>query len=102
MNKRRLDRRDAEDQIDRIVQRKLLAYFPKKIISGTVSADGSTPRGMIADEIRRTRTKGEHLKQEFWARFYVKHPLHRGVLALLPMPRKIKRSGMELLRLSHR
>ena len=86
MTKRRLDRRDTEDQIDRIVQRKLLPKFPKEIISGAVAADGSTPRGMIADEIRRTRTKGEHLKQEFWARFFVKHPLHRGVIALLPMP----------------
>jgi hypothetical protein len=84
--RRRLDRRSTDDQVDRIIDRKLAKKYPKELIDGSVATDGTTPRQMIADEVRNTKTQGEYLKQELWVLFFAKFPVHRGLVALMPAP----------------
>ena len=83
---RRLNRRDSDDQVERIMEKKLFAKYPREIIEGAALADGTTPRSMITKEVQTTKCTGEYLKATFWTRFFVKFPLQKGLAALLPDP----------------
>ena len=77
MKVRRLNRRDSDDQVERIMEKKLYPKFPREIIEGAIAADGTTPRSMITKEVQHTKCVGEYLKASFWARFFIKFPLQK-------------------------
>ena len=83
-NRARLARRDTDEQVERIIEKKLKPLYPMDMIAAAVHADGSTPRSLIAAEVKATKTTGEHLKQEFWSRFFQKFPLR--LASIVPEP----------------
>ena len=85
-SRRRLSRRDTDDQVERIVAKKLKPFFPSELIEGIVHADGSTPRSTIADGLRNSKSAGEYLKQEFWSNFFLKFPFEKGLASIVPEP----------------
>lgn len=84
--RRRLDRRDTEERVDRVIERKL-SRFPRELVEASVAADGSTVRETIAAEIRARKSSNEYLRQEFWTMFHSKYKFHEGVGNLLPEPK---------------
>ena len=77
--RRRCERRDTDDQVDRVIDRKLLSKYPKEVVEGAQAPDGTTPRSMIREEIVATKCKGERLKTEFWTPcFFFKRFLSTG------------------------
>ena len=84
--RRRLDRRNTDVQVDRILQQKLYPRFPRELIEGTRAEDGSTPRSMIAEEVRRSKTTNNYLKTEFWTQFFLKFPFEDGLACVVPEP----------------
>ena len=84
--RRRLDRRDTDERVDRIIARKLAGRFPHELIEGATAADGITVRETIAAEVRLRRGSNEYLRQEFWVQFFAKFKFHEGVSGFLPEP----------------
>ena len=84
--RRRLDRRNTDDRVDRLLAQKLYPRFPRELIEGTIAEDGSTPRSMIAEEVRRSKTTNNYLKQEFWTQFFLKFPFEDGLACVVPEP----------------
>ena len=83
---RRLGRRDSDEQVERIMAKKLYPTYAREIIEGAIAEDGMTPRQMITKEVRSTKFNGEYLKASFWTQFFAKFPLQKGLAALLPDP----------------
>lgn len=86
-SRRRLDRRATDEQVERILAKKLYPKFPRELIEGSVAEDGSTPRSMISEEVRMCRNSQEYLKQEFWVKFFAKFPFHKGIVGMIPEPK---------------
>jgi hypothetical protein len=84
--KRRLGRRDSDDQVERFMEQKLYGKSPREIIEGAFAEDGTTPRSMITKEVQANTGDNEYLKASFWTRFFLKLPLQKGLAALLPDP----------------
>jgi hypothetical protein len=57
--KRRLGRRDSDDQVERIMEKKLYRKFPREIIEGACAEDGTTPRSMITKEVQANKGDNE-------------------------------------------
>jgi hypothetical protein len=59
---RRLNRRDSDDQVERIMEKKLYPKYPREIIEGATAADGATPRNMITKEVQNHEVRGRVLE----------------------------------------
>ena len=64
--RRRIVRRDTDEQTDRVMGNKVYPTWPKEMIDAIVADDGQTPRDMIEAEVRRTRGGAENFKAIFW------------------------------------
>ncbi len=66
---KQLERRDTDDQVDRVIEQKL-SSVPEHVIVGAVAKDGVTKvRDFIAAEIRTLRGTTKRLSTRFWTSF---------------------------------
>ena len=66
---KQLERRDTDDQVDRVIEQKL-SSVPAHVIVGAVAKDGVTKvRDFIAAEIRTLRGTTKRLSTRFWSSF---------------------------------
>ncbi len=75
--RRRLNRRDTAEQVERVVQRRLLPQFRLEAINGVVNEAGEHIRPYIARHIRESRGGGrKQLTSKFWSEFFKAFDLH--------------------------
>lgn len=103
-SRRRLDRRQTDEQVERIIAKQLYPKFARELIEGMVAEDGSPPRSAIAEELRKCRGAQEYLKQEFWGKFFEKFPFHKGIVGMIPEPTcnsGVRSEGLEAIAPMH-
>ena len=83
---RRVDRRDTEAQVDRVIQSRLAPQFPIEAINGVVNARGEHVRTFIARHIRENRGSQRYLTSKFWTEFFTEFDLHVCMLNSMPQP----------------
>ena len=92
--RRRLGRRDSDEQVGRLVKDKLENQFRSEVIEGALSKDGKhlvrpyikAALKMICNE-KDSSGKKQNLGTKFWTQFYEDFPsLILGVVAFLPDP----------------
>jgi hypothetical protein len=67
--RRRLERRDTEDKIERAIASRL-GNFSVEVVNGTVNSKGEHVREYLANAIRANRGCGKHLSVKFWTGFF--------------------------------
>lgn len=83
---RRLERRDTESQVERVVQGRLGKQFTIEAINGVVNDKGEHVREYIARHIRENRSSAKYLSSRFWTTFFSEFDLQVKVLGDLPEP----------------
>ena len=83
---RRVDRRDTEAQVDRVIQSRLAPQFPIEAINGVVNAKGEHVRTFIARHIRENRGSQRYLTSKFWTEFFAEFDLQVCMLNCMPQP----------------
>lgn len=84
--KRRLNRRDTEEAVERVIAEKLAGKFSEEAINGATNASGQTVREFISENVRELRGGKKHLSTSFWSGFFQQFALRRSECDLLPVP----------------
>jgi len=83
--KRRLDRRDTDDQADRAMETKFYEKgYSKTVVESLRNKGGDSIQDVVAEEIRRTRGKKKYLTTTFWRRVWEEFDLKMGMFGKLP------------------
>ena len=83
---RRVDRRDTEAQVDRVIQSRLAPQFPIEAINGVVNAKGEHVRTFIARHIRENRGSQRYLTSKFSTEYFAEFDLQVCMLNCMPQP----------------
>ena len=73
---RTLQKRDTDDQVDRIIERKL-AHIPVSVLASARDSAGLSPRDVLAEGIKALRGSRKNLASEFWIKFYDRFDLNQ-------------------------
>lgn len=65
--KRRAQRRDTDDAVERALQDRLAKRFSPALIEGAVNDKGQRIRDVVAEQIRMNRNQKKKLTSSFWA-----------------------------------
>lgn len=87
LKSRRIERRDTEDQVDRLVSVRLKPYRIETI-NGVVNSEGEHIRPYLARHIRVARSagSGKYLSSKFWTQFFKEFDLKSHGIGQLPPP----------------
>ena len=67
--KRQTQRRDTEEQVERVIKHQL-KDFSIDTINATVNSDGTSVRKFLAGHIRERRSSNQYLTTKLWTRFF--------------------------------
>jgi hypothetical protein len=81
---RRVERRDTDAQVDRVIQTRLAPRYRMEAINGVVNKDGEHIRPYIANHIRTNRGGTKYLTSKFWTEFFRDFDLQSDALADVP------------------
>ena len=84
--KRRLQRRDTDDAVQRAIDSKLTGRYSEEAINGCTNINGKCVREFILEAIRNCRQSQKHLSTAFWTDFFGEFALHSVVTDNLPEP----------------
>ena len=84
--RRRLDRRQTNEQVERIVDRKLAPIFPALVIANATTQHGEGVHDYIGRHLVSTRNSNQYLSTRFWTQFYREFDLRENCLDNLPGP----------------
>lgn len=84
--RQRLNRRDSDDQVDRIIKEKLSPLFRTEVIEGARSIDGASIRDRIRDQFKNNKAMGRKLSSKFWEGLYSDFNLNQTPADQLPNP----------------
>ncbi len=82
----RVDRRDVEQQVERVIQTRLVSQFSVESSNGVVNSKGEHVRAYIARHIRGNMGWDTYLNSKLWTAFYREFDLQAQGLAGLPAP----------------
>ena len=86
--RRRLNRRDSDDQVERLIVSKL-SNFTSEAIEGTQSSDGVSIRDYLKGSLREFKNDKKRFNPRFWVTFFQKFPLKRSAAERLEMPEMV-------------
>jgi len=99
--KRRLSRRDTDDQIERAIGTRFdhIDNWESK-----VDEDGRSIKDYVEDEVRRTTNLGKYIRNDFWTKIWAKFDLATTAAMLLvdpPMDQDIDEDLMDAISVAH-
>ena len=84
-SKRRLERRDTDEQVERAMKTKFYDQgYDESFISALRNAKGESIFEIISDEIKSTRGVRKYLATGLWRKLFQAFPLKHGMFAILP------------------
>jgi hypothetical protein len=84
--RRRVERRDTEDQVERVIATRLLPQFRLEDVNGIVSAAGEHIRPYLARHIHDNKSGAKYLTSRFWTQFFKVFDLKVQGLSGVPEP----------------
>ena len=83
--KRRLNRRDTDEQASRTMQAKFYEQgYSQTVVESLRNSRGESIQDVVSEEIRMTRGKKKYLTTAFWRRVYSEFELKKGMFGKLP------------------
>jgi hypothetical protein len=83
IKRRRCERRDSEEQRDRVIHDRFENYDPI-VIANRKNDKGETIADCIMDELQHLKTKGEYFETKFWTKIHLDFKLDVGLFQKLP------------------
>jgi len=81
--RRRLGRRDSDDQVERVIQNKL-GHFTPEVVESAVSSDGESVRDYVKRNMKAMTNR--RLGSRFWCEFFTVFPLNKTPAEVLDVP----------------
>jgi hypothetical protein len=94
--RRQLERRETDEQFERIKDRKL-SFVPIEVFSTKVDTDGISAKDCIMAEVRRNKITKSRLSTKFWVGFWEKYDFGDVLADTLPCPPEADVVDSELL-----
>jgi hypothetical protein len=94
--RRQLERRETDEQFERIKDRKL-SFVPIEVFSTKVDTDGISAKDCIKAEIRANKITKSRLSTKFWIGFWEKYDFGDVLADTLPCPPEDEAVDSELL-----
>ena len=85
-NKRRLARRDTDEQVERIISDRLLSKYPADVVHGSVSKGGETVQQYLSKAVRDNKGSQKKLSSKFWVEFFKDFDMQVNPIKNLPEP----------------
>lgn len=84
--RRRLERRDTDAAVDRVIESRLLKKFDLSVIEGARNSKGESIRQALGEQLRANRSTRKNLSSQFWTKLIADFRLNASVVDKLDEP----------------
>jgi hypothetical protein len=84
--RRRLERRDTDAAVDRVIETRLLKKFDLSVIEGARNSKGESIRQALGEQLRENRLTKKNLCSQFWTQLIADFKLSTSVVDKLDVP----------------
>ena len=84
--RRRLERRDTDAAVDRVIETRLLRKYDLSVIEGARNSKGESVRQALGEQLKANRSTKKNLSSQFWTKLISDFKLNTSVVDKLDEP----------------